>query len=58
MRLAGIPGSPPNLARPPAGCRFSPRCPHVTEICRDHEPRLVDVDGDQVRCVLYNGRAT
>jgi peptide/nickel transport system ATP-binding protein len=56
-RLTGIPGSPPNLARPPAGCRFSPRCPHVTEICRSHEPQLVDVEGNEVRCVLYNGRA-
>ena len=27
-RIAGIPGSPPNLAEPPPGCRFNPRCPH------------------------------
>jgi peptide/nickel transport system ATP-binding protein len=27
-RLTGIPGSPPNLAHPPPGCRFHPRCPH------------------------------
>jgi peptide/nickel transport system ATP-binding protein len=26
-RLTGIPGSPPDLANPPAGCRFNPRCP-------------------------------
>jgi peptide/nickel transport system ATP-binding protein len=26
-RLVGIPGSPPDLASPPAGCRFHPRCP-------------------------------
>jgi len=26
-RLVGIPGSPPDLAHPPAGCRFHPRCP-------------------------------
>jgi len=29
-RLAGIPGSPPDLAAPPPGCRFHPRCPHCT----------------------------
>jgi peptide/nickel transport system ATP-binding protein len=27
-RLTGIPGSPPDLAAPPAGCRFHPRCPY------------------------------
>jgi peptide/nickel transport system ATP-binding protein len=29
-RLSGIPGAPPDLAEPPAGCRFHPRCPHCT----------------------------
>jgi peptide/nickel transport system ATP-binding protein len=28
VRMAGIPGSPPDLADPPSGCRFHPRCPH------------------------------
>ncbi|HEV8687966.1 MAG TPA: ABC transporter ATP-binding protein [Gaiellaceae bacterium] len=27
-RMTGIPGSPPDLAQPPPGCRFHPRCPH------------------------------
>jgi peptide/nickel transport system ATP-binding protein len=27
-RMQGIPGSPPDLANPPPGCRFHPRCPH------------------------------
>jgi len=29
-RMAGIPGSPPDLAAPPEGCRFHPRCPECT----------------------------
>ena len=31
--LTGIPGSPPDLARPPQGCRFAPRCPKVMTRC-------------------------
>jgi peptide/nickel transport system ATP-binding protein len=30
-RMTGIPGSPPDLATPPDGCRFHPRCPHCTD---------------------------
>jgi peptide/nickel transport system ATP-binding protein len=29
-RMTGIPGSPPDLAAPPDGCRFHPRCSHCT----------------------------
>jgi peptide/nickel transport system ATP-binding protein len=36
-RLAGIPGSPPDLANPPTGCRFHPRCPH----CLIEDPALL-----------------
>jgi peptide/nickel transport system ATP-binding protein len=28
VRMTGIPGAPPDLASPPPGCRFHPRCPH------------------------------
>jgi peptide/nickel transport system ATP-binding protein/peptide/nickel transport system permease protein len=52
-RLVGIAGSPPDLARLPAGCRFSPRCPHATAQCLGAEPRLRAVESDLVRCVLY-----
>jgi oligopeptide/dipeptide ABC transporter ATP-binding protein len=31
--LAAIPGSPPDLADPPSGCRFHPRCPFVQHDC-------------------------
>jgi len=52
VRLTGIPGSPPDLLRPPAGCRFAPRCPHAHERCAAAPP-LYEVDGELVRCVLY-----
>ncbi len=55
--LKGIPGSPPDLARPPHGCRFAPRCPKVMDRCRAEPPGLYNVDGTQVRCVLYEGGA-
>jgi oligopeptide/dipeptide ABC transporter ATP-binding protein len=47
-------GSPPNLLRPPAGCRFHPRCPHVMERCRVEEPRFEEVEYRRwVACWLY-----
>jgi peptide/nickel transport system ATP-binding protein len=51
--MAGIPGSPPDLARPPSGCRFHPRCPDVMDICPVREPELYSRDGAEVRCLLY-----
>jgi len=51
--LTGIPGSPPDLARLPAGCRFAPRCPLVTDTCRDQAIGLFRVDDVLVRCVNY-----
>jgi peptide/nickel transport system ATP-binding protein len=53
--LTGIPGSPPDLARPPAGCRFAPRCPKVMDICVTDRPALQHVGGVQVRCFLHGG---
>jgi peptide/nickel transport system ATP-binding protein len=51
--LTGIPGGPPDLARPPAGCRFSPRCPLVFAACSTIEPPLYPVDGVLSRCLLH-----
>ncbi len=39
-RVTGIPGSVPNPARPPAGCRFHPRCPRAQEKCSLFEPEF------------------
>jgi peptide/nickel transport system ATP-binding protein len=51
--LTGIPGSPPDLASPPLGCRFSPRCPKVMARCVEQSPELYSVDGTLVRCFLH-----
>jgi peptide/nickel transport system ATP-binding protein len=56
--LVGIPGTPPDLARLPGGCRFHPRCPKVMARCRSREPELYRVGDDDVRCFLYAERAT
>ncbi len=45
--LTGEVGSPLN---PPAGCRFHPRCPHATDLCKTVEPPLTDQGGRKVAC--------
>jgi peptide/nickel transport system ATP-binding protein len=53
VELTGIPGSPPELAHPPSGCRFHPRCPVVEVQCAGIEPPLFDVGVAQARCLLH-----
>ncbi len=43
--LSTIPGSVPNLSRPPPGCRFHPRCGLARPVCRGEPPPLAPVDG-------------
>jgi peptide/nickel transport system ATP-binding protein len=50
--LTGIPGSPPNLARPPKGCRFEPRCPVRMPECATVLPELYPVGAARSRCLL------
>ena len=40
QRLLTIGGLPPDLANPPPGCRFAPRCRRATDRCRTDEPPL------------------
>jgi oligopeptide/dipeptide ABC transporter ATP-binding protein len=48
-----IRGEVPDPARPPAGCRFHPRCPFAFERCRVEAPTLRSAaDGRQVACWL------
>ncbi|MDV3129592.1 ABC transporter ATP-binding protein [Mycobacterium sp. 21AC1] len=44
VRLPQIPGQPPSLLNPPAGCRFAPRCAHRFDKCAEPPP-LQNPDG-------------
>jgi len=52
-RLAAIPGVVPNLLALPAGCKFSDRCSHVFERCKEEPDLLPTADGHRVRCWLH-----
>jgi peptide/nickel transport system ATP-binding protein len=39
-RLYSIPGAPPDLVRPPHGCRFAARCRYAQDRCRAEDPLL------------------
>ncbi len=57
-RLYSIPGAPPDLVRPPAGCRFAARCRYATDKCREEEPQLGGEQPDhQYRCFFPVGAA-
>jgi peptide/nickel transport system ATP-binding protein len=45
-RLAAIPGTPPDLSRPGAGCPFAPRCRYATDVCRVEHPALEPAHGN------------
>ncbi len=48
-RLTGIPGRPPSLLDPPAGCRFRDRCPLATDRCMQ-EPPWIEENGRGIAC--------
>jgi len=51
-KLATIEGSLPDMATPPPGCRFAPRCPFVADICLAGQPPMRDVGvGHWSRCI-------
>jgi peptide/nickel transport system ATP-binding protein len=46
-------GDVPSLIKPPAGCRFHPRCPFVMEKCKTEEPKVSRQGEVSVSCWLY-----
>ncbi|HMB72724.1 MAG TPA: ABC transporter ATP-binding protein [Gammaproteobacteria bacterium] len=54
----GLGGAPPNLADPPAGCRFHPRCPLAIDRCRVEQPAFVEAAPNRrVACFVVNPEA-
>jgi oligopeptide/dipeptide ABC transporter ATP-binding protein len=52
--ITALKGDPPNMASPPSGCRFHPRCPRVFEPCPDRMPTLAPTaPGRAARCWLH-----
>ncbi|TKJ24843.1 dipeptide/oligopeptide/nickel ABC transporter ATP-binding protein [Blastococcus sp. CCUG 61487] len=50
-RLAAIPGRPPDLVDPPAGCSFAPRCNYAQERCLTEKPALAThAPGHEAAC--------
>ena len=51
----GLEGGPPNLADPPPGCRFHPRCPLAMGVCSREVPAMLQVaPGHRVACFAVN----
>jgi len=52
VELAAIPGVPPNLKDPPAGCRFAERCEYARPECKVTTVPLYDTRGERAyRCM-------
>jgi oligopeptide/dipeptide ABC transporter ATP-binding protein len=56
-RLSAIPGAPPDLAAPPSGCRFHPRCGFVGPGCADAPIPLLDLGDRATRCLYHEACA-
>ena len=57
-KLLPIPGTPPDMLRPPKGCPFAPRCPYAMQICREYmAPETVLSDTHRVSCHLMHKNA-
>ena len=53
-RITPISGIPPNLANPPTGCRFHPRCPIATKECEKDHPPFKEFSSSRHRVACYH----
>jgi peptide/nickel transport system ATP-binding protein/oligopeptide transport system ATP-binding protein len=53
--LSSIPGTPPDLAAPPPGCRFHPRCSFAREDCTHGEFPLLQLAGGRATACIHHG---
>jgi oligopeptide/dipeptide ABC transporter ATP-binding protein len=51
--LEGIPGTVPDLVRPPPGCRYAPRCVRASGACASAAPGLVPVAAAQAAAAAH-----
>jgi oligopeptide transport system ATP-binding protein len=60
-KLSPIPGSPPDLMNPPAGCPFTARCESAMRICAAAQPAMAEIGaaggGHSAACWLLLSRA-
>jgi len=57
QQLQTIPGSPPDLFAPPAGCAFHERCPHAMQVCSTQQPPAFG-NGHRAACWLQHQDCT
>jgi peptide/nickel transport system ATP-binding protein len=48
--LQAVPGAPPDMSNPPAGCAFAPRCSQAMDICRGEAPPVEQLRGRSLAC--------
>ena len=54
---SSLEGAPPNLANPPEGCRFHPRCERALDICKKEAPPMRSLgEGHRAACHLLSNR--
>lgn len=57
VKLTAIPGTPPNLKKPPVGCRFAERCRYAKPECYLIAPQMRDIGGGRMhRCMMGEER--